>query len=138
MFLYCLPGDSGKLHDYLLSLEEKIFAGLSFTYRVVDIPTADLGAAAYRKYDLEVYMPSRGGYGEVTSTSNTTDFQARRLGIKYRTPEANTAFVHTLNGTAIAVNRPILAILENFQLADGSVAIPTALHPYLDFTEIRR
>jgi seryl-tRNA synthetase len=136
MFIYCLPSESAKLHDYLLELEEKVFSGLGFAYRVLDVASGDLGASAYRKYDVEVWMPGRDSYGEVTSTSNTTDFQARRLSIRFRNSEGRLEFAHTLNGTAIAVNRPILAILENYQQSDGSVKIPAVLHPYLSFKEI--
>ncbi|HEV3341876.1 MAG TPA: aminoacyl--tRNA ligase-related protein, partial [Pirellulales bacterium] len=105
--------------------------GLGLPYHVIDTCTGDLGGPAYRKYDLEAWMPGRGDegeYGEVTSTSNCTDYQARRLGIRYRQKgEKGTAFVHTLNGTAIAISRGLIAVLENHQQADGSVLIPKAL-----------
>ncbi|MDP1710740.1 MAG: serine--tRNA ligase, partial [candidate division WWE3 bacterium] len=138
MFLFCRPRESDKLHEYLLSLEEKIFRGLEIPYRVVDIRAGDLGAAAYRKFDLEAWMPGRGEWGEITSTSNTTDYQARRLNIKYRQADGTTEFVHTLNGTAIATSRALIAILENYQKEDGSVGVPKVLAPYVGKKIIRR
>ncbi|MGH7134920.1 MAG: aminoacyl--tRNA ligase-related protein, partial [Pirellulales bacterium] len=112
-----------------------LFDGLEVPYRVIDTPTGDLGGPAYRKFDLEAWMPGRGErgeFGEVTSTSNCTDYQARRLGIRYRQKgEKGTSFVHTLNGTAIAISRGLIAVLENHQRADGSVSIPQALRPYV-------
>jgi seryl-tRNA synthetase len=145
MFVYCLPEDSEKLHEELRSIEEEIFSGLDIPFRVVDTCTGDLGAPAYRKWDLEAWMPGRtgpsadlaGDWGEVTSTSNCTDYQARRLNIKYKDDDGKNKFVHMLNGTAIAVSRGIIAILENFQQADGSVKIPAALIPYCGFEQIR-
>jgi seryl-tRNA synthetase len=145
MFVYCLPEDSGRFHEELRSIEEDIFAGLEIPFRVVDTCTGDLGAPAYRKWDLEAWMPGRanppsrdgGEWGEVTSTSNCTDYQARRLNIKYKDEDGKNRFVHMLNGTAIAVSRGIIAILENFQQADGSVRIPPALIPYCGFETIQ-
>jgi seryl-tRNA synthetase len=144
MFVYCLPEDSDRFHEELRSIEEEIFRGLEIPFRVVDTCTGDLGAPAYRKWDLEAWMPGRNGgeWGEVTSTSNCTDYQARRLNIKYKDDEgkgtkSRTAFVHMLNGTAIAVSRGIIAILENFQQADGSVRLPKALVPYCGFEMIK-
>jgi len=134
MFAYTLPDGSEDMLNYFCDLECRIFDGLGIAYRVVDTATGDLGGPAYRKFDLEAWMPGRGEageYGEVTSTSNCTDYQARRLGIRYRTGEKGTAFVHTLNGTAIAISRALVAILENFQQADGSVAVPEALRPWV-------
>ena len=139
MFVYCKPEDSEGWHQRLLAIEEEIFSGLGIPYRVVDTCTGDLGAPAYRKFDLEAWMPGRGEggeWGEVTSTSNCTDYQARRLGIRYK-EEGKNRFVHMLNGTAIAVSRGIIAILENFQEADGSVRIPERLVPYTGFDRIR-
>ena len=141
MFVICLPEESGAFHDELRAVEEEIFSGLEIPYRVVDTCTGDLGAPAYRKWDLEAWMPGRanppskdgGEWGEVTSTSNCTDYQARRLNIKYKDDEGKNKFVHMLNGTAIAVSRAIIAILENFQESDGSVRIPKALVPYCGF-----
>ncbi len=146
MFVYAQPDDSPALHQELLRLEERIFQGLNIPYRVVEMCAGDLGAQAARKYDLEAWLPGRGGstgspqggWGEITSTSNTTDYQARNLNIKYRRPSGETNFAHTLNGTAVATSRAIIAILENYQKADGSVAIPKALQKYLSFKSITR
>jgi seryl-tRNA synthetase len=135
MFAFCAPDQSEAIHQELLRIEESIFQGLGLPYHVIDTCTGDLGGPAYRKYDLEAWMPGRGQggeYGEVTSTSNCTDYQARRLGIRYKVPgQKGTRFVHTLNGTAVAVSRAILAILENYQQADGSVLVPEVLRPWL-------
>ena len=140
MFSYCLPEDSDRIHEELRGIEEEIFSGLGIPFRVVDTCTGDLGAPAYRKWDLEAWMPGRSGgeWGEVTSTSNCTDYQARRLNVKYKDEDGRNKYVHMLNGTAIACSRGIIAILENFQRTDGSVAIPEALVPYCGFSEIRR
>jgi seryl-tRNA synthetase len=138
MFIICLPQDSEKLHDYMLELEEKIYQGLEIPYRIVDVCTGDLGNPAYRKYDIEAWMPGRsenGEWGEITSTSNCTDFQARRLQIRTKYGGENI-FVHMLNGTAIAVSRTLIALLENFQTKDGEVAVPKNLIPYTGFTKI--
>lgn len=135
MFAFTTPEQSEAVHQEILALEEKIFQGLGLAYHVIDTCTGDLGGPAYRKYDIEAWMPGRGDGGEfaeVTSTSNCTDYQARRLDVRYRNPAAKgTRFVHTLNGTAIAVTRAIVAILENYQQADGSVVIPEVLRPWL-------
>ncbi len=135
MFAFTLPEQSDAMHERLCQLECQIFDGLGLAYRVVDTATGDLGGPAYRKFDLEAWMPGRGDggeYGEVTSTSNCTDYQARRLNIRYKKKgEKGTHFVHTLNGTAIAVSRALIAILENYQQADGSVVIPEALRTWL-------
>lgn len=135
MFAFTLPELSDAMHERLCQLECQIFDGLGLPYRVVDTATGDLGGPAYRKFDLEAWMPGRGDggeYGEVTSTSNCTDYQARRLNIRYKKKgEKGTHFVHTLNGTAIAVSRALIAILENYQQADGSVVIPDALRAWL-------
>lgn len=135
MFIYCLPEDSDRMHQYIRSVEEKIFQGLGIPYRVVDTCTGDLGASAYRKYDLEAWMPGRGDWGEITSTSNCTDFQARRLGIKYKT-EKGSEYLHMLNGTAMALSRAMIAIIENYQQEDGSILIPENLIPYTGFDRI--
>jgi seryl-tRNA synthetase len=133
MFAFTAPEASDAMLDYFCELECRLFDGLGIAYRVIDTATGDLGGPAYRKFDLEAWMPGRGEageYGEVTSTSNCTDYQARRLGIRYRQRgEKGTSFVHTLNGTAIAISRAIIAILENYQQADGTVAVPAALRP---------
>lgn len=139
MFVYCLPEDSDKIHEELRLIEEEIFSSLGITFRVVDTCTGDLGAPAYRKWDLEAWMPGRGEgeWGEVTSTSNCTDYQARRLNIKYKDEDGKNKYVHMLNGTAIAISRALVAILENFQQEDGSIKIPEALVPYTGFDIIR-
>lgn len=135
MFAFCTPEQSEALHLELLRIEEAIFAGLGLPYHVLDTCSGDLGGPAYRKYDLEAWMPGRGdggAYGEVTSTSNCTDFQARRLNVRYRVPgQKGLRFVHTLNGTAVAVTRAIVAILENYQQADGSVIVPEVLRLWM-------
>ena len=126
MFAFTLPEQSDDMHNYFCDLECEIFDGLGIPYRVLDIATGDLGGPAYRKFDLEAWMPGRGDggeYGEVTSTSNCTDYQSRRLDIRYKYKgEKGTHFVHTLNGTAVAISRALIAILENYQQADGSIA----------------
>jgi seryl-tRNA synthetase len=135
MFAFCTPENSDELHEEIRALEESIFRGLGLTFHVIDTATGDLGGPAYRKYDLEAWMPGRGtggAYGEVTSTSNCTDFQARRLGIRYKGKGfKGTRFVHTLNGTAVACTRALVAILENYQQADGSVLVPEVLRPWV-------
>lgn len=141
MFIYCLPEQSDAYHQLLLEIEEEIFGGLGLAYRIVDTCTGDLGAPAYRKFDIEAWMPGRGDngeYGEVTSTSNCTDYQARSLSIRYKDAEGKNQFVHMLNGTAIALSRAMVAILENFQTEDGSIRIPDALVPYTGFSKISR
>lgn len=130
MFIYCLPEESERWQEKVLALEEKIYQELEIPYRVVEMCTGDLGAMASRKHDLEAWMPGRGDYGEVTSTSNCTDYQARNLNIKYRR-QKETGFVHLINGTAIATSRTPLAILENYQQKDGSVLIPKVLQQYV-------
>lgn len=135
MFAFSTPEQSDAIHQEMLEIEEELFGDLGIPYRVLDIATGDLGGPAHRKYDIEAWMPGRGEggeYGEVTSTSDCTDYQARRLNIRYR-PEGQkgTRFVHTLNGTAIAVSRALIAILENYQRADGRVDVPEALKPWM-------
>jgi len=141
MFAFTRPEDSDAMHAHLLALEEKIFQALEIPYRVIDIAAGDLGAPAYRKFDVEAWMPGRGeggSYGEVTSTSNCTDYQARRLGIRFkRKGSKKTELVHTLNGTAVALSRAPIALLENHQQADGSIRIPKALQPYFGSESIR-
>ncbi|MFO7850402.1 MAG: serine--tRNA ligase [Spirochaetia bacterium] len=138
MFVYCLPEESENIHQELLKIEEEIFQGLEIPYRVVDTCTGDLGAPAYRKFDLEAWMPGRGengDWGEVTSASNCTDYQARRLGIRYKS-EAGNRHVHMLNGTAVAVSRALIALLENHQREDGSIELPDSLAGYTGFKRI--
>ncbi|MFQ5718916.1 MAG: serine--tRNA ligase [Acidobacteriota bacterium] len=130
MFSFCSPEDSTAEHDRILSIEEEILQGLELPYRVVNVCTGDLGAPAAKKYDLEAWLPGQGTYRELTSCSNCTDFQARRLGVRARFP-AGTALVHTLNGTAIAIGRTLIALLENHQQSDGRVSLPAVLRPYL-------
>jgi seryl-tRNA synthetase len=140
MFVFCRPEDSEAEHAELLRHEREIFDALEIPYRVIDVASADLGAPAYRKFDLEAWMPGRGedgDWGEITSTSNCTDFQSRRLKIRYRGKgEKKNEFVHTLNGTAISNARAIVAILETHQQKDGSVTIPQSLVPYLGIDRI--
>ncbi|NIZ19660.1 serine--tRNA ligase [Entomospira culicis] len=139
MFCYCKPQESDQLHEFLRDIEEEIFIGLNIPFRVVDTAIGDLGAPAYRKYDLEAWMPGRGehgDWGEITSTSNCTDFQSRRLNVRYKDSDGKNQFVHTLNGTAIAISRAMVAIFENYQQADGSIRMPTILVPYLGFDHI--
>ena len=136
MFAFAPPDVSEAIHEEMVGIEERIFQGLGLPYRVVDICTGDLGGAAYRKYDLEAWMPGRDAYGEVTSTSNTTDYQARRLKIRYRKDGGRPQLLHTLNGTALAISRVLIALLENYQREDGSVELPEALVPYVGKKEI--
>jgi seryl-tRNA synthetase len=132
MFAFTLPEQSEAMLEQLRDLECRLFDGLDVPYRVVDTATGDLGGPAYRKFDLEAWMPGRGEFGEVTSTSNCTDFQARRLNIRYKQKgEKGTRFLHTLNGTAIAISRALIAILENYQQADGTIVVPEMLRPFV-------
>ncbi len=135
MFAFTRPEQSDAMLDTLRGLECQLFDGLGIPFRVVDTATGDLGGPAYRKFDLEAWMPGRGEageFGEVTSTSNCTDYQARRLNIRYKVAgEKGTRFVHTLNGTAIAISRALIAVLENYQQADGSIVIPEALRAFV-------
>jgi len=131
MFTFVEPERSGEEHERLLEIEEGILQALELPYRVVNIAANDLGGPAAKKYDLEAWLPGQGRYRELTSCSNTTDFQARRLDVRYRPGEGESArHVHTLNGTAVAVGRTIIGIVENHQRDDGSVAIPEVLHPF--------
>lgn len=135
MFAFTLPEQSDDMLEQFCALECQIFDGLEIPYRVVDTATGDLGGPAYRKYDLEAWMPGRGEggeFGEVTSTSNCTDYQARRLNARYKVKDVKgTHFLHTLNGTAIAISRAIIAILENYQQEDGTIRVPTVLQPWV-------
>ena len=135
MFAFTLPEQSDAMHQYLCERECEIFDELGIPYRVIDTATGDLGGPAYRKFDLEAWMPGRGDageWGEVTSTSNCTDYQARRLNVRFkRKGEKGTHFVHTLNGTAVAITRALIAIIENYQQADGSVVIPEVLRRWV-------
>ncbi|EKE12257.1 MAG: hypothetical protein ACD_13C00249G0021 [uncultured bacterium] len=131
MFIYCKPEESEKFHEEILSVEEEIFQDLEIPYRVVEMCTGDLGAMASRKFDIEAWMPGRKDFGEVTSTSNVTDYQARNLNIRFRRDTGEMEYVHMLNGTAIVMSRVPLAILENFQEKDGSVRIPEVLQKWM-------
>ena len=128
MFSFVAPSESEAEHERILAIEEGILAALEIPYRVVDIPVGDLGAPAARKFDCEAWIPSQGRYREVTSCSNTTDYQARRLGARYRpAAAASPEVLHTLNGTAVAIGRTLIALIENGQEEDGSVRLPGAL-----------
>lgn len=132
MFVYEKPDDSEATHQWMVSLEERIFQSLAIPYRVVNICAGDLGPVAYKKYDLEFWKPSDQVYREITSCSNCTDFQSRGSNVRYKKGSGGkTAFVHTLNGTAIAIGRTLVAILENYQNADGSVTVPEVLRKYM-------
>jgi seryl-tRNA synthetase len=131
MFSFVEPTASAEEHERLLSIEERILTALEIPYRVVNVAVGDLGAPAAKKYDCEAWIPSQGRYRELTSCSNTTDYQARRLGARYRPGEGEAPQVlHTLNGTACAVGRTIIALIENRQESDGSFTLPNSLHPY--------
>ena len=130
MFSFVLPGDSGDEHERLLAIEEEWVQSLGIPYRVVNVCTAELGASAAKKYDIEAWLPGQGRYRELTSTSNTTDYQARRMECRVRLPEGNRP-VHTLNATLSAIGRTLIALLENHQGPGGRVEMPDALKPYL-------
>ncbi len=140
MFVFCRPEESEAVHEQLLAIEERAFRELEIPYRVIDVAAGDLGAPAYRKFDIEAWMPGRGengDYGEVTSASNCTDYQARRLKTRFRREGSKkNELVHTLNGTIVAVSRALIPLLENHQRADGSVAIPKALQRHTGFDAI--
>jgi len=138
MVVFAKPADSDKEQEFLLSLEEKIMKELKIPYQVVKMCSGDLGLPAVRKYDIEAWMPAEKRYRETHSVSNCTDFQARRLSIKYRTKDGKTEYVHTLNGTAVAIGRMLVAIIENYQQSDGTVSVPKALQKYTGFKEIKQ
>jgi seryl-tRNA synthetase len=131
MFTFTTPEVSWDEHEYLVSVEEEILGNLEVPYRVVNIAAGDLGGSAAKKYDIEVWLPGQSRYRELTSCSNTTDYQARRLQTRVRRTDGSVQTLHTLNGTATAIGRTLIALLENHQRADGSVALPEKLHPYL-------
>lgn len=135
MFSFCHPDDSAAEHDFLLAREEELVQALGIAYRVVNVAAGDLGASAARKYDIEAWFPGQGRYREITSTSNTTDYQARRLKIRFRDDGGNR-LVHTLNGTAIAMGRMLIAIIETCQQPDGSIVVPDVLRPFVGFDSI--
>ena len=136
MFSFCHPDASQAEHDFLLEREEELVQALEIPYRVVNVAAGDLGASAAKKYDIEAWFPGQERYREITSTSNTTDFQSRRLKIRFKDADGSNRFVHTLNGTAVAVGRWLIAIVENFQQPDGTIAVPAALQPYVGFDTI--
>ena len=132
MFSFCHPDRSWDEHEFLFGMEERIVQALELPYRVVNVAAGDLGSSAAKKYDIEAWIPSQQAFREITSCSNTTDYQARRLKIRMKDDETNR-IIHTLNGTAVAVGRTILAIMENHQQADGTVLLPEAIRPYVGF-----
>jgi seryl-tRNA synthetase len=139
MFSFCTPEQSVKEHELFLAMEEKLMQKLKIPYRVVQMCTGDLGDPAAAKYDIEAWMPGQKEYRETHSTSNCTDFQARRLNIRYRSTShklPTTSYVHTLNGTAFAIGRTLIAIIENYQQKDGSIKVPKALRKYVGFKKI--
>ena len=128
---------SDEIHKEMLEIQETLFSQLGLHFRILDMPTEDLGSSAYRKFDIEAWMPSKKAYGEISSTSNCTDYQSSRLSCQYFDKSLQKKLIHTINGkiifkigTACAVPRLILAILENFQTEDGRILIPEVLHPY--------
>ncbi|MGO2793216.1 aminoacyl--tRNA ligase-related protein, partial [Microbacterium gubbeenense] len=135
MFVYCDPADAEAQHERLVALEEQVLSSLGLAYRVIDVAAGDLGSSAARKFDTEAWVPTQGAYRELTSTSNCTTYQARRLGIRHRTDGGRTQPVATLNGT-LATTRWLVALLETHQRADGSVVVPEPLRPYLGGLEV--
>ncbi len=130
MFIYCREEESIGYHDEILAIEQEIMEKLGIPYRVLNICSGDLGAMAIKKYDVEAWMPGRNDYGEVTSASNCGDYQSRNLNVRYR-EAGETKYAHLLNGTAAALSRTLVAIIENYQQADGSIAVPEVLHQYM-------
>jgi len=138
MFSFTAPQNSIKEHEFLVSVEEKLVQGLELPYQIVDICAGDLGAPAAKKYDVETWMPGENNFRETHSCSNCTDFQARRLNIRYRDKDGKVSPLHTLNGTAIAIGRMLIAIMENYQQKNGSIKVPEVLQKWLSFDEIKR
>ena len=138
MFSFVKPEDSEKEHQFLLSLEEALMQSLKIPYRIVQMCTGDLGVPAAAKYDIEAWMPGQGEYRETHSTSNCTDFQARRLNIRYRRSDGKLEFVHTLNGTATAIGRTLIAIIENYQEKNGSIKVPEVLQPFINRQKVTK
>ncbi|MDO8436425.1 MAG: serine--tRNA ligase [bacterium] len=136
MFSFCSPEKSKEEHKFLLSMEESLMRALKIPYQVLNICTGDLGRPAAAKFDIEAWLPSENRYRETHSTSNCTDFQARRLDIRYKDKTGKLGFVHTLNGTAFAIGRTIIAIIENYQQKDGSIKVPNVLQKYTSFKKI--
>jgi seryl-tRNA synthetase len=137
MFSFTAPEKSAEEHEFLLAQQRAIMEALELPYRVLNMATADLGAPAAKKYDIEAWLPGEKCFRETHSTSNTTDWQARRLNIRVRYKDKRVAVAHLLNGTAIAVGRMLIALIENHQQPDGTVVIPKALQPYTPFTVIK-
>jgi len=135
MYVFCAPDQSEQWHQKILEIEESIMTKLGIAYQVVNIASGDLGAPAYKKYDIEYFSPLDGSYREITSCSNVTEYQARRMNIRYRDKDGQTKFVHTLNGTAMVTSRAPIAIIENHQQSDGHVLIPEALKKYMNGEE---
>jgi seryl-tRNA synthetase len=135
MFAFTEPGESDREHERLLAIEERIVGALGLPYRIVNIAAGDLGAAAAKKYDLEVWLPSEGAYREITSCSNYTDYSARRLGARVKGVDGST-FVHTLNGTACAISRTLVFLFEHYQDADGGFVVPDVLRPFTGFDRV--
>lgn len=131
MYVFCRPEESDEWHEKLMKIEEEILQELKLPYQKLAIASGDLGAPAYKKFDLEYYSPVEDAYRELTSCSNVTDYQARRLNIRYKDDQGKTRYVHTLNGTAMVTSRGPIAIIENFQQEDGSVVIPEVLRPFM-------
>lgn len=145
MFEYTMPDKSEEAHQEILAIEKEIYEGLKIPFRVVDHTTADLGAPAYRTFDLEAWMPGKpnhegktGDWAEITSTSNCTDYQSRGLNIKYKTKNGEKDYLYMLNGTAVAIGRTLIAIIENYQQKDGSIEIPKVLQKYCGFEKISK
>ena len=138
MFAFAAPAMSEEIHQEMLQIEEELYNELGLHYQVLDMPADDLGAPAYRKYDIEAWIPSRKSFGEISSTSNCTDYQTRRLNIRFKPTEheKENLFLHTVNGTACAVPRVLLAILENNQQEDGTINIPEVLQPFVGLKKI--
>jgi seryl-tRNA synthetase len=136
MFSFVLPDRSQEEHEYLLEREEELVRDLEIPYRVVNVAAGDLGPSAAKKYDIEAWFPGQDRYREITSTSNTTDFQSRRLKIRYKDEKGKNRLVHTLNGTAVAIGRTLIALMENHQDGEGSFRIPEVLVPYTGFDSI--
>jgi len=136
MFSFCKPEESKQEHQFFLAMEEKLMQSLKIPYRIVQICSDDLGFPVAAKYDIEAWLPSENRYRETHSTSNCTDFQARRLNIRYHDKTGKLNFVHTINGTAFAIGRILIAIIENYQQKDGSILVPDVLQKYLNFQKI--
>jgi seryl-tRNA synthetase len=136
MFSFTHPDAASEEHEFLLAREEELVRALGIPYRVVNVAAGDLGASAAKKYDIEAWFPGQDRYREITSTSNTTDYQARRLKIRFKDDDGKSRLVHTLNGTAVAVGRTLIAIMENFQTGEGTIVVPDVLRPYAGFDVI--